>query len=67
MKHGTRVGIERDRRCVRIYRLAALNDRLHDLLVTEMQTIKNAQRQYRRAKDIRVLSAVEYFHWLQTV
>ena len=64
MKDRARVRIECDRCRRRVDRLRTLDDRQHDLLMTEMQSIENAQRQNRRAKDVRILSAVEYFHLL---
>src|SRR5687768_8014852 len=62
IQYGARMRIECDRRGMCADSLCTFNDCLHYLLMTEMQAIENAQRQDRRAKDIRVLDAVEYLH-----
>ena len=64
MKHRARVGIECDRGRVCVDRFRTIGDGLHNFLMTKMQSIENAQRQNRRAEDIRVLSAVKNFHLL---
>ena len=63
MEHSTRMRIERDRRRLCANRFRAIDNGSHYFLMTEMQSIENAQRQNRRAKDIRVLSAVKNFHF----
>ena len=41
----------------------AVHNRLHNALVSEMQTVKNAERQNRRARDVRIVRAVKNFHF----
>ena len=62
MKHGSRMGIERYRGRLCPSGFRSLDDGLHYFLMSEMQTIENAQRQDRRAKYVGVLGAVKYFH-----
>src|SRR5712692_4505922 len=40
----------------------ALNHRLHDQLMTEVQTVKHAERQNRRAGDVGVVGSVKESH-----
>lgn len=48
-----------------LYSRRTLDNRLHYPLMPKMQPVKNAQRQYRRAEDVCILSAVKYFHTLR--
>ena len=67
MEHGPRMWIESYSRRLRANCLRSIDNRSHYFLMAEMQSIENAQRQNRRAKYIRVLSAVEYFHGSQVI
>jgi len=67
MKHGPRMRIECDRRRSGPDSLCPLDNRLHYSLVSEVKPVKNAQRQNRRAEDIRVLSTVKNLHTLWTI
>jgi hypothetical protein len=66
MKYRSRVRIECDRRRCHARSSSTLDDGLHYLLMSEMKSVENAQRQNRRAEDIRILGAVKYFHGAQT-
>jgi hypothetical protein len=63
MEHGSRVRVESYRRRLCADCLRAIDNRAHYFLVTEMQSIENAQRQNRRAEDIRILGAVKNLHF----
>jgi hypothetical protein len=41
---------------------AAFDDGFHDELMTEMQTVKHAEREHRRARDLSVVGSVKETH-----
>jgi hypothetical protein len=64
MEHRPRMRVERYCGGHRSDMPRALDNRLHYLLVPEMQTVKNAKRQDCRPHDIGIIRAVKYLHVL---
>ncbi len=62
MKNGSRMRIKCYCRRVGSDRFRSFRDGLHYSLMTEMETVEHAERQDRRALNIRVLGAVKYLH-----
>jgi hypothetical protein len=62
MQDSTRMRIESNDSRHRTNLTRSLDNRAHDQLMTEMQTIKNAEREHRRPLNVRVVSSVKETH-----
>jgi hypothetical protein len=64
MEDRTRMWVECDRSGDGVGGFRALDYQLHYFLMTEMESVKNTERQHRRPHNVGVLGAVKYFHTL---
>jgi hypothetical protein len=62
MQHSARMRIERDYCGHRAGSTRTLDDRAHDQLVTEMQTVKDTECEHGRTLNLGVVSSVKETH-----
>jgi len=62
MQDGSRMWVKGDGRSHRSRRPCPFDHRLHDPLMTEVQSVKDPECQNGRAEDVSVLGAVKYLH-----
>ena len=65
MEDGPRMRIKSNGRWRDTNSFGPFDHRLHDSLVTEMQSVENTERKYRRPNDVSVLGSVKYLHNLK--